>query len=192
MEELRGAEKEVLSFWDTNHINDLVRERNRGKKKFYFLDGPPYVTGDLGSHHIWVETTKDIVLRYKRYRGLDVHDRAGFDVHGLPIENKVEKKLALTSKSDIEQKIGIDKFVAACREYAKEQAVSAINTYRRFGSSLDFKTVYMPYESDYISKGWTVFKGMYEKGLLYRELQPLAYCPRCETVLSGPGAGDRV
>ena len=187
MEEFRGAEKEVLSFWDSNRINEKVRERNRGKKKFYFLDGPPYVTGDLGSHHIWVETTKDIVLRYKRYRGLDVHDRAGFDVHGLPIENKVEKMLGTASKADIEERVGIDKFVMACKEYAKEQATSAMRTYMRFGSSLDFKSVYMPYESDYISKGWQIFRGMYEKGLLYRELQPLAYCPRCETVLSAQG-----
>ncbi len=75
----------------------------------------------------------------------------------------------------------------ACKDYAKEQSKSAIATYMRFGSSLDFKHVYMPYENYYISKGWGIFKEISNKGLLYKDLAPLAYCPRCETVLSAQG-----
>lgn len=185
--EIREREKEILDYWEHNKINDGVRKLRSNGKKFYFLDGPPYVTGELGTHHIWVETIKDLILRYKRFKGFAVHDRAGFDVHGLPIEFKVEKRVEAKSKADIEQRIGIDAFVSACKEYAKEQSVSAIATFKRFGSSLDFENVYMPYDTSYISKGWFIFKEMYSKGLLYRELQPLSYCPRCETVLSAQG-----
>ncbi|MGI0100333.1 MAG: isoleucine--tRNA ligase [Candidatus Micrarchaeaceae archaeon] len=187
MLDTKSREKDILAYWEEHSVNGKVKERNAKGKKFYFLDGPPYVTGDLGSHHIWVETIKDIVLRYRRYRGYNVHDRAGFDVHGLPIEVKVEKLLGVTSKQDIEQRIGIENFVMSCKNYAKEQAKSAIATYTRFGSSLDFNSVYMPYENYYIDKGWHIFKGISDKGLLYKDLAPLAYCPRCETVLSAQG-----
>ncbi len=185
--DIKSREQEILDYWKERSISGKIRERNKNGKKFYFLDGPPYVTGELGSHHIWVETIKDIILRYRRYRGQMVHDRAGFDVHGLPIEVKVEKLLNVTSKQDIKERIGVEEFIIACKDYAKEQARSAISTYLRFGSSLDFDTVYMPYENYYIAKGWKIFKAMSDKGLLYKDLAPLAYCPRCETVLSAQG-----
>ncbi len=187
MLDIVSKERETLKYWDEHKVNEKVRERNEKGRKFYFLDGPPYVTGELGAHHIWVETIKDIVLRYKRYRGLHVHDRAGFDVHGLPTEVKVEKLLNVTSKNDIEERIGIEKFVMACKDFAREQSKGAIATYLRFASSLDFDSVYMPYENYYIDKGWQIFKLMSDKGLLYRNLAPLAYCPKDETVLSAQG-----
>ncbi|MDE1871237.1 MAG: isoleucine--tRNA ligase [Candidatus Micrarchaeota archaeon] len=187
MLDIKSREHEILGYWAEHRVDEKVRQKNSKGKKFYFLDGPPYVTGELGAHHIWVETIKDIVLRYKRYRGLHVHDRAGFDVHGLPIEVKVEKLLNVNSKSDIESRLGVEKFVMACKDYAKEQSKGAISTYLRFGSSLDFNSVYMPYENYYISKGWGIFKEISRKGLLYKDLTPLAYCPKDETVLSAQG-----
>jgi isoleucyl-tRNA synthetase len=187
MLDIKARENEIKEYWEAAGIDDLVRKKNSGGKKFYFLDGPPYVTGELAAHHIWVETIKDLVIRYRRYKGLNVHDRAGFDVHGLPTEVKVEKLLQISSKRDIEERIGIDRFVMACRDYAKGQADGAIASYIRFGSSLDFKNVYMPYENYYISSGWFIFKEIYKKKLLYKGLAPLAYCPRCETVLSAQG-----
>ncbi|MHB1830093.1 MAG: isoleucine--tRNA ligase [Candidatus Micrarchaeaceae archaeon] len=187
MLDLNKNEEEILGYWKEHEILKIIREKNRGRKPFYFLDGPPYVTGQLGAHHVWVETIKDLVLRYKRYRRFDVHDRAGFDVHGLPIEVKVEKKLGITSKADIEDRMGIEAFINACREFAKEQAKGMISDYTRFGSSLDFEHAYVPYEHYYINAGWGIFKKMYEKGLIYKDVQGLAYCPKDETVLSAQG-----
>jgi isoleucyl-tRNA synthetase len=187
MLDIKSRELEIQKYWEEHSIDDKVRQKHLKGKKFYFLDGPPYVTGDLGAHHIWVETIKDIVVRYRRYKGLNVHDRAGFDVHGLPTEVKVEKLLNVTAKSDIEQKIGVEQFIIACRDYIKNQSKKMISTYLRFGSSLDFKNPYMPYENYYIEKGWYIFKKMSDKGLVYKGLAPLAYCPRCETVLSAQG-----
>ena len=96
--DLKVGEEQILRYWTENGINEKVRKANEVGKKFYFLDGPPYASGELGAQHVWVQTTKDLVLRYKRYRGLNVHDRAGFDVHGLPIEFKVEKKFDLAGQ----------------------------------------------------------------------------------------------
>lgn len=187
MLDIKAREQEILNYWEEHNINDKVRKSHQNGKKYYFLDGPPYVTGELGAHHIWVETIKDLVLRYRRYKGLHVHDRAGFDVHGLPIEVKVEKLLNVTSKRDIEERIGVEQFIMSCKDYAKAQSKGAIATYTRFASSLDFNTVYMPYENYYINKGWEIFKKISEKGLLYKDLAPLAYCPKDETVLSAQG-----
>ena len=185
--DLKDKEGQILNYWAESGINEKVRKANEANKKFYFLDGPPYASGELGVHHVWVHTIKDLVLRYKRYKGLNVHDRAGFDVHGLPIEFKVEKKLNIQSKHDIEDRVGVETFVKACKDYAEEQVNGAIITFQRFGSSLDFKHVYLPYEDYYINKGWQLFKEMNSKKLLYKGHQPLAYCPRCETFLSAQG-----
>ncbi len=187
MLDLKRKEEELVSYWKENQIEDRVRAKNKEGKKFYFLDGPPYASGELASHHIWVFTIKDMVLRYKRYRGFNVHDRGGFDVHGLPIENKVERSLNLKSKYEIEHDVGVEKFVDACKAYADEQVEKAIHILKRFGVSLDYENVYIPHRNEYISRGWGIFKKMYERGLLYKDGQPLAYCPHCETTLSAQG-----
>ena len=121
MLDIKARESEILKYWEERKVDSKVRHKNIKGKKFYFLDGPPYVTGELGAHHVWVETIKDLVVRYRRYKGQHVHDRAGFDVHGLPIEVKVEKLLNVTSKRDIEERIGVENFILACKDYAKSR-----------------------------------------------------------------------
>ncbi len=187
MIDLKKNEETILEYWFKNNINEKIREINKSKKKkFFFLDGPPYASGELAGHHIWVGSTKDIVLRYRRYLG-DVYDRAGFDVHGLPIEHSVEKQMNLNSKMEIETKIGINKFIDECKKYAKHQVELGVKTFKRFGISLDFENLYLPYKNEYIEKAWTIFKAIAEKNLLYKDLEPLAYCTHCETVLSAQG-----
>ncbi len=185
--ELKQKEEQILEFWLKNNVNQKVREKNKSGKKFYFLEGPPYVTGVPGFHHAWVIVTKDMLLRYKRYRGFAVHDRAGFDVHGLPTEVKVEKLLNVASKKDIAERIGVDKFVEKCRDYVDEEVKADIQVFERYGSSLDYGTTYIPYKKDYIDRSWGIFKKIFEKKLVYEGSEPLAYCPHCETVLAqGP------
>ncbi|MGC8623137.1 MAG: isoleucine--tRNA ligase [Candidatus Micrarchaeia archaeon] len=181
---LNEEEEKILKYWKENHINDKVREKNRNGKPFYFLDGPPYVSGDLHPGQIWVKTMKDLFIRYRRFMGYNVFDHAGYDVHGLPIENRVEKQLELKSKKEIESKIGVDNFVAKCREYVN-QFIDKMNAdYERFGVSLDFANAYVPYRNEYIEKGWRILKQANEKGLMYEDNKTTAYCPHCETVLS--------
>ena len=177
-------EVKTLAYWKDHDINNKTRAKNRGKKKFYFLDGPPYVTGDLHPGQMWVKTIKDISLRYKRFRGFDVRDRAGYDVHGLPIENKVEQILGVNSKKEIETKIGIENFVKKCREYVDSFKGRMENDYLRFGISLDFSDPYLPYNSDYMNTEWGIFKKIDERGFLYRGKKTTAFCTRCGTALA--------
>lgn len=184
MFDLNKAEEEVLRYWKEKDILGKVRAKNRGKRPFYFLDGPPFVSGDLHPGQIWTKTLKDVSVRYKRYRGFDVVDRAGYDVHGLPVENRLEKELGVQSKKEIEQKIGVEKFVKECRAYVEKYIGRMDADYERFGISLDFKNPYLPYKNEYIETAWSMFKIASDKGFLYRGKRTLIYCPYCESPLS--------
>jgi isoleucyl-tRNA synthetase len=184
MIDLSKREEEILEYWKAKDTLNKVRAKNKGGKPFYFLDGPPFVSGDLHPAQIWTKTLKDVAIRYKRYRGFDVVDRAGYDVHGLPVENRVEKELSLQSKKDIEEKIGVEKFVRECRAYVERYIGRMDADYERFGISLDFKNPYLPYKNEYIETAWRMFKAAAEKGFLYSGKRTLIYCPHCETPLS--------
>ncbi len=181
---MQQDEERILRYWKDEDINNKVRKKNAAGKKFYFLDGPPYVTGDLHLGQVWTKGLKDTFVRYKRYRGFNVVDRAGYDVHGLPIENKVEKELKVTSKKDIEQNIGIEHFVKACKDFVKSHLGRWESDYERFGISLDFSDPYLPYTNEYIETAWQLFKTISDRGFLYKDKKTLIYCPHCETPLS--------
>src|SRR3990167_2866776 len=106
-------EEEILEFWKSKEIYRKAKAKNKGKEKFYFLDGPPYTSGKVHLGTAWNKVLKDSVLRYKRMRGLDVWDRAGYDMHGMPTEHGAEKKLGIKNKEEI-PKFGVAKFVKAC------------------------------------------------------------------------------
>ncbi|MGC8675991.1 MAG: isoleucine--tRNA ligase [Candidatus Micrarchaeia archaeon] len=177
-------EEEVLAYWRANGIMAKIRAKNKGKKPFYFLDGPPFVSGELHPGQMWVKSMKDVMLRYKRLRGYDVYDRAGYDVHGLPIELRAESSLGIKSKKEIETRIGVENFVKSCKEYVEAYIGKMDSDYERFGISLDFSDPYLPYKNSYIETEWGMFKKMYEKGLIYKQKKVVPYCTRCGTVLS--------
>lgn len=106
-------EPEILKFWKEKKILEKARNKNKGNKKFYFCDGPPYTSGKVHIGTAWNKSYKDSSLRFRRMNGLDVWDRAGYDMHGLPTEQGVEKEHGLKNKDDIE-KFGIGKFIKAC------------------------------------------------------------------------------
>ena len=182
--DLQESEQHVLNYWNQSQIEQKVRAKGAGKKRFYFLDGPPYVTGDLHPGHIWVKTLKDVFVRYKRFRGFEVVDKAGYDVHGLPIENKVEKALGISSKHEIESGIGIERFTNECRAYVDRYMGRMDSDFRRYGISLDFAHPYLPYSKEYMETAWQVFKRISERNMLYEGKKTLIYCPHCETPLS--------
>ena len=92
------TEPEILKFWEDKKIHEKANKKNKGKKSFYFLDGPPYTSGKVHLGTAWNKSLKDSILRYKRMKGLDVWDRAGYDMHGMPTEQGVEKKLGIKFK----------------------------------------------------------------------------------------------
>ena len=87
------VEPRILKFWSDSKIWEKAKEKNKGKQHFYFLDGPPYTSGKVHIGTAWNKSLKDCILRYKRMKGFDVWDRAGYDMHGLPTEHATQKKL---------------------------------------------------------------------------------------------------
>ena len=96
-------EIEIQKFWEENKIYEKVKKRNKDSKPFNFIEGPPYPTGDAHLGHLRNWAIKDSVLRFKRYNGYDVYARDGYDVHGLPVENKVQKKLDLKTVDSLKE-----------------------------------------------------------------------------------------
>ncbi|HVA82886.1 MAG TPA: isoleucine--tRNA ligase [Candidatus Aquilonibacter sp.] len=180
-------EGEILEKWESEQTRQKVNATNKGKKKFALLEGPPYANGEFHMGHMRGYSRKDAILRFKRMSGFEVFDRAGFDVHGLPIENKAEKKLEIKSKKEIETTIGVSNFINACIGIYKSYLGPQIEDAKRYGTWMDFENAYIPATADYINKSWKVFKKIYDKKLVYRDIQVMPYCLHCGTVLAkGP------
>jgi len=176
-------EEEVLKFWEQNHIFEKSVSGREGRSEFVFYDGPPFATGLPHFGHFIPSTIKDIIPRYQTMKGKKVERRFGWDCHGLPIENLIEKELGLNSKTDIE-KFGIAKFNEACRASVLRYVKEWRQTITRLGRWVDFDHDYKTMEADYMETIWWVMKSLWDKGLLYEGHYILPYCPRCSTVLS--------
>ncbi|MDR0323043.1 MAG: isoleucine--tRNA ligase [Treponema sp.] len=176
-------EEEVLKFWEQNHIFEKSLSQREGADEYVFFDGPPFATGLPHFGHFVPSTIKDIIPRYQTMKGKKVVRRFGWDCHGLPVENLIEKELGLNSKSEIEQ-FGIAKFNEACRasvfRYVKEWRA----TITRLGRWVDFDNDYKTMEPEYMETIWWITKSLWDKGLLYEGHYIMPYCPRCATVLS--------
>lgn len=182
--DLPSMEEEVLQFWQKNRVYEQVTEAGRDKPLFNFLDGPPYTTGAIHLGTAWNKIMKDMVLRYRRMRGFRVVDTPGFDMHGLPIEVHVEKELGVKSKLDIETKIGVDKFVQRCQEFALSNLELMTEQFVRLGVWMDWERPYRTLDNPYIEGTWYLMKGAFKQGYLYRGLRSLDCCVRCETAIA--------
>ncbi len=154
-------------------------------KKFLFIDGPPYPSAPvphIGT--IWNKVIKDCILRFERLNGYRVYDQPGYDTHGLPIEVAVEKQLGITKKQEIVEKVGVDKFVSMCKDFALKNASSMTQNFVNVGVFMDWKNPYYTLDNKYISNSWALVKKAHERGLLERDVEVLHWCPRCETTLS--------
>jgi len=176
-------EEEVLKFWKENKLFEKSVEKNKGSKQFVFYDGPPFATGLPHYGHILPGTIKDIIPRYQTMKGKFVERKWGWDCHGLPVENLIEKELNLNSKKDILE-FGIDNFNEACRNSVLRYTNEWEKTVDRMGRIIDFKNSYRTMDLHYMESIWWVFKTLWEKGLVYEGFKILPYCPRCTTPLS--------
>jgi isoleucyl-tRNA synthetase len=173
-------EEDMAKFWDKQQIYAKVQEKNKAKQKFYFLDGPPYTSGKVHIGTAWNKSLKDAILRFKRMRGLNVIDRAGYDMHGLPTENATEKKLKLKSKDDI-PKMGVDKFVKACKDLSISNLKDMNKDFQRLGVWMDFENAYQTVAREYIDGEWWLVKTANEKGRLYEGFRAMAWDWSAET-----------
>jgi isoleucyl-tRNA synthetase len=177
------VEKKVMEFWKSIDAYDLTRNHRSKGELFYFLDGPPYTTGRIHLGTAWNKIIKDAMLRYKSMKGFHVLDRAGWDMHGLPIEVKVEGSLGFRTKKQIEE-YGMDKFIAECKRFALDSKDQMTLQFKRLGAWLDWTDPYMTITDEYMEAEWWTLKRAYERGLLERGKRVVNWCPRCETAIA--------
>jgi isoleucyl-tRNA synthetase len=179
----QSIECAVQEHWRTNDTYATVKQHRSAGKPFFFVDGPPYTTGTIHLGTAWNKILKDSILRYHRMNGRHVIDRAGYDMHGLPIEVKVEQALGFESKKDIE-KYGIRKFIEQCREFAIRNKLLMDDQFANLGVWLDFPGAYQTVMPEYIEAAWWTLARAEEKGMLERGYRVVNWCPRCETAIA--------
>jgi len=180
---VKDEEQRILEFWAKRKIYEKAKALRKKAKKFYFLDGPPYATGYIHVGTAMNKILKDFYIRFFRMFGLNVWDQPGYDTHGLPIENKVEKKLNFRSKADIE-KFGIENFNNECRKFATEFIDVMNSQFSNLGVWMDWNNPYLTMSNEYIEGAWFTFKKGFEKGLLYKDNYSVHVCPHCETAVA--------
>ncbi|MCX6685883.1 MAG: isoleucine--tRNA ligase [Methanoregula sp.] len=179
----KGIEQEVREYWHTHDTYKKVKELRRDGRPFFFVDGPPYTTGHIHLGTAWNKIIKDSILRWYRMNGRDVIDRAGYDMHGLPIEVKVEQALGFKSKKDIET-FGIQPFIDKCREFAERNKLLMDTQFENLGVWLDFANAYQTVKPEYIEAAWWTLAQADKGGMLERGYRVVNWCPRCETAIA--------
>ncbi|MBI5126372.1 MAG: class I tRNA ligase family protein [Candidatus Taylorbacteria bacterium] len=176
-------EERVLNFWNVQGIFQKSLKKDSPKGEFVFYDGPPFATGTPHYGHILAGTIKDVIPRYKTMQGYHVPRRWGWDCHGLPLENLIEKELNLASKKDIEI-LGVGKFNEAARNAVLRYAHVWKEQVPRLGRWVDMENDYRTMDASYTESVWWVFQNLYNKGLIYESFKSMHLCPRCGTTLS--------
>jgi len=168
-----------LQAWYEPSLYQQIRAARQGAPKYIFHDGPPYANGDMHIGHVLNKTWKDVVVKYKTMRGFDVPYTPGWDTHGLPVEYAAIRQMGLNRKEmtplDLRKK---------CAEYAKGWMEKQREQLKRLGIICDWDDPYMTLYPKYEAKQMEVFTEMFKKGLFYKGLKPVHWCPTCETVLA--------
>ncbi len=180
---LPSIEEEILSFWNTEKSFHKSIDNRKENDSFVFFDGPPFATGLPHYGHLLAGTIKDIVPRYWTMRGRYVERRFGWDCHGLPVENEVEKEHGI-SKHAIEDVWGIELFNEICRSIVLRYTSEWKTVVQRMGRWVDFDNQYRTMDAPFMESIWWVFSQMWKKGLIYQGFRVQPYCPRCATPLS--------
>jgi len=176
-------ELEILEYWnEIDILNKSIENRNE-KENFVFYDGPAFANGFPGLHHMVAKNLKDAICKYHVMKGKRVIRKVGWDTHGLPIENHVEKKLGISSKKEIEN-FGIEKFNEECRKSVRENEDAFVDLTHKMGQFIDTDNPYLTYKNEYIETEWWILKKFYESGLFYEGKRVVPYCPHCWTGLA--------
>ncbi|KAJ2492852.1 isoleucine--tRNA ligase [Coemansia sp. RSA 2050] len=176
-------EEKILEFWREIDAFQTSLKLSEGRKPFTFFDGPPFCTGLPHHGHLLAGTIKDIITRYAHNTGHYVERRAGWDTHGLPIENMIDKSLNIKGREDV-LAMGIDKYNAECRAIVMSCASDWHTTVERLGRWIDFDNDYKTLDASFMESVWWVFKQLHTKGRVYRGLKVMPFSTGLETTLS--------
>ena len=177
---LPNKEPEILCFWDSINLYNLIREENAKKDKFILHDGPPYANGDIHLGHSVNKILKDIVIKTKTLQGFDAPYVPGWDCHGLPIELNVEKKFGRDSDT-VKDK---SKFISACREYALSQIENQKKDFMRLGVLGDWENSYKSLDSSFEADTVRSLGRIVTNGHLQKGEKPVHFCYDCKSALA--------
>lgn len=186
--DLVNTNKEMLQWWEKKDIFHKSIDEREGEPQFIFFEGPPSANGHPGIHHVLARAIKDSFNRYKTMQGFQVHRKAGWDTHGLPVELGVEKELGITKK-DIDNHQS-DKYISTqdynrkCRENVMKFTAEWKQVTEEMGYFVDMDHPYITYDNKYIETLWWLLKQLYNKGLLYKGYTIQPYSPAAGTGLS--------
>jgi len=178
-----ALEEAVLNFWDKADIFNKTLEKDAPRGDYVFYDGPPFATGTPHYGHIVASIMKDVVPRYQTMCGFHVDRKWGWDCHGLPIENIVEKQLGTKTKKEIEA-LGVGKFNDLCRASVLTYVDDWKKVIKRLGRWADMDNAYKTMDLSFMDSIWWAFKQLWDKDLIYKDYRSMHICPRCETTLS--------
>ena len=177
-------EADVLARWKAENTFKQSVENRSEDNAFVFYDGPPFITGVPHHGTLLSSIVKDAVPRYQTMKGKRVERRWGWDTHGLPAENFVEKKLGITSRHEVGEKISLAEYITTARESMVSNAALWENTIDRIGRWVEFKNAYKTMDKDFMESVWWAFKTLYEKGKIYEGERVLMYDTAWATPLS--------
>lgn len=177
-------EADVLARWKAEKTFEKSVENRSEDNAFVFYDGPPFITGVPHHGTLLSSIVKDAVPRYQTMKGKRVERRWGWDTHGLPAENFVEKKLGITTRHEVGEKISLAKYITTARESMVSNAALWESTIDRIGRWVEFKNAYKTMDKDFMESVWWAFKTLYEKGKIYEGERVLMYDTAWATPLS--------
>lgn len=182
------TEHEILEFWDQEKIFEKSLEKTKSGAPYLFYDGPPFATGLPHHGHLVGCTLKDIIPRYFTMKGRYVERRFGWDTHGLPIENEIDKKLGMSALDAVE-KLGIAGYNKECRSIVHRYTEEWRKTIRRIGRWVDMDNDYKTMDLDFMESVWWVFKSLWDKDLIYNGTKVVPFSIGLGTGLSNFEAG---
>lgn len=181
--DLSQVNKDVLKTWEGNDTFRKSLTIREGQPAFVFYEGPPSANGMPGIHHVMARAIKDIFCRYKTQQGFQVHRKAGWDTHGLPVELGVEKLLGIT-KEDIGKTISVEEYNQTCRREVMKYTDLWEDLTHKMGYWVDMDNPYITYDNRYIETLWYLLKQLFDKGLIYKGKTIQPFSPAAGTGLS--------
>jgi len=162
--------------WEDKGIYHRLRAARAGREKFILHDGPPYANGQIHIGHAVNKVLKDMIVKARQLKGLDAHYVPGWDCHGLPIENQIEKEYG--------RKLSRDDMQAKGRAYATEQIASQMKDFKRLGVLGEWDNPYKTMNFANEAGELRLFKRLIERGFVYRGLKPVYWCFDCGSALA--------
>lgn len=175
---LNNKEPLIQEKWEKMDLYNKVIRKNEGKREYTLHDGPPYANGDIHLGHALNKILKDFIVRYKNMNGYKSVYYPGWDTHGLPIENALQK--SGVSRRDKP----ITEFRNLCMEYAYKQVNRQMVGFKRLGVLADYEHPYITLTHDFEADQIRVFAKMAAKGLIYKGLKPVYWSPSSESALA--------